>query len=90
MSSTVSDLEQIFHPKSLSIVGASSREGSFGRMFLEGLIRIGFREIYPVHPRETELLGLKAYQSIKDIPHDVDIAIPVSYTHLTLPTSDLV
>jgi acyl-CoA synthetase (NDP forming) len=75
ISSTVSDLEQIFHPKSLSIVGASSREGSFGRMFLEGLIRIGFREIYPVHPRETELLGLKAYQGIKDIPHDVDIAI---------------
>jgi acyl-CoA synthetase (NDP forming) len=75
MSSTVLDLEQIFHPRSVSIIGASSREGSFGRMFLEGLIRIGFREIYPVHPRETELLGLKAYQSIKDIPHDVDIAI---------------
>ncbi len=84
MSSTVSDLEQIFHPKSLSIVGASSREGSFGRMFLEGLIRIGFRQIYPVHPRETELLGLKAYQSIKDIPHDVDIAVLMTPPDSTL------
>ena len=84
MSSTVSDLEEIFHPKSLSIVGASSREGSFGRMFLEGLIRIGFREIYPVHPRETEMLGLKAYQSIKDIPHDVDIAILMTPPDSTL------
>jgi acyl-CoA synthetase (NDP forming) len=84
MSSTVSDLERIFHPKSLSIIGASSREGSFGRMFLEGLIRIGFGEIYPVHPRETELLGLKAYQSIKDIPHDVDIAVLMTPPDSTL------
>jgi len=84
MNSTISDLEQIFHPRSVSIIGASSREGSFGRMFLEGLIRIGFREIYPVHPRETELLGLKAYQSIKDIPHDVDIAILMTPPDSTL------
>jgi acyl-CoA synthetase (NDP forming) len=84
MSSTVSDLEQIFHPRSLSIIGASSKEGSFGRMFLEGLIRIGFREIYPVHPRETELLGLKAYQSVKDIPHDVDVAILMTPPDSTL------
>jgi len=84
MNSTISDLEQIFHPRSVSIIGASSREGSFGRMFLEGLIRIGFREIYPVHPRETELLGLKAYQGIKDIPHDVDVAILMTPPDSTL------
>jgi acyl-CoA synthetase (NDP forming) len=84
MSSTVSDLEQIFHPRSLSIIGASSKEGSFGRMFLEGLIRIGFREIYPVHPRETELLSLKAYQSIKAIPHDIDVAILMTPPDSTL------
>ncbi len=84
MSSTVSDLEQILHPRSVAIVGASGREGSFGRMFLEGLIRIGFREIYPVHPRETELLGLKAYRSIKDIPHDVDVAVLMTPPDSTL------
>ena len=84
MNSTISDLEQIFHPRAVGIVGASSREGSFGRMFLEGLIRIGFREIYPVHPRETELLGLRAYQSIKDIPYDVDVAILMTPPDSTL------
>jgi len=84
MSSTISDLEQVFHPRSLSIIGASSRVGSFGRMFLEGLIRIGFREIYPVHPRETEVLGLKAYQSVKDIPHDVDVAVLMTPPDSTL------
>jgi len=84
MNSTISDLEQIFHPSSVSIIGASGREGSFGRMFLEGLIRIGFREIYPVHPRETELLGLKAYSSIKDIPYDVDVAVLMTPPDSTL------
>jgi acyl-CoA synthetase (NDP forming) len=75
INSTISDLEQIFHPRSISIIGASEREGSFGHMFLEGLIRVGFKEIYPVHPVKTELLGLKAYQNIKDIPYDVDVTI---------------
>ena len=51
---------------------------------MEGLIRIGFREIYPVHPRETELLGLRAYQGIKDIPHDVDVAILMTPPDSTL------
>jgi acetate---CoA ligase (ADP-forming) subunit alpha len=71
----MSDLERIFHPKSVSIIGASSREGSFGRLFLSGFIAMGFKDVYPVHPREKELLGLKAYPSIKDIPYEVDLAI---------------
>ena len=72
---TIEDLEHIFHPRSVSIIGASSREGSFGRLFLSGFIGMGFKNIYPVHPREKELLGLPAYPSIKDIPCEVDLAI---------------
>jgi acetate---CoA ligase (ADP-forming) subunit alpha len=72
---TISDLERIFHPKSVTIVGASSREGSFGRLFLSGFLNMGFKEIFPVHPREKELLGLKAYASVKEIPCEVDMAI---------------
>jgi acyl-CoA synthetase (NDP forming) len=68
-------IEKIFHPKSVAIIGASSREGSFGRLFLKGFMQMGFQEIYPVHPREKELLGLKAYPNIKDIPNEVDLAI---------------
>jgi acyl-CoA synthetase (NDP forming) len=75
MSNSIEQIKQIFHPRSLSIIGASSKEGSFGRMFLEGLINVGFKEIYPVHPRESELLGLKAYQNVKDIPDEVDVAV---------------
>jgi acyl-CoA synthetase (NDP forming) len=74
-SNTMADMEHVFYPKSVSIVGASNREGSFGRLFLDGFIRMGFKGIYPVHPREKELAGLKAYPSIKEIPVDIDMAI---------------
>jgi acetate---CoA ligase (ADP-forming) subunit alpha len=69
------ELDAIFYPKSVSIIGASSREGSFGRLFLEGFKRMEFQEIYPVNPREEILMGLKTYPSITDIPYEVDLAI---------------
>ena len=72
---TSAQLDSIFHPKSVAIIGASSREGSFGNLFLKGFIKMGFENIYPVHPREENLLGLKAYRSVKDIPYEVDLAI---------------
>lgn len=68
-------LDFLFHPRSVAIIGASSREGSFGRTFVDGFIRIGFHPFYPVHPTEKEILGIKAYPSIKEIPEEVDVAI---------------
>lgn len=75
MTDTMQDIDRIFHPQAISIIGSSGREGSFGRLFLEGMIRMGYPAIYPVHPREKELLGLKAYPGIKEIPVDIDLAI---------------
>ena len=75
MADTMQDIERIFHPRAISIIGSSGREGSFGRLFLEGMIRMGYPAIYPVHPREKELLGLKTYPDIKAIPVDIDLAI---------------
>jgi acyl-CoA synthetase (NDP forming) len=75
MNDTMQDIERIFHPRAISIIGSSGREGSFGRLFLEGTIRMGYQGIYPVHPREKELLGLRAYPGIKEIPVDIDLAI---------------
>ncbi len=75
VATTIAEIDRMLHPKSMSIIGASNKPGSFGRMFLEGVIRYGFEKIYPVHPRDTEMLGLKAYPSIKDIPYDVELAI---------------
>ena len=72
---SISEMNHIFYPEAVSIIGASSRVGSFGQLFLNGFIKMGFKEIYPVHPREKELAGIKAYPSIKDVPRDIDLAI---------------
>lgn len=68
-------LDSIFYPESVAIIGASNREGSFGQLFLSGFIKMGFKNIYPVHPRDRELLGLRAYPGIKDVPDEIDLAI---------------
>lgn len=75
VSDTTKQIDQILNARSLSIVGASSKEGSFGRLFLDGLMKMGCKNIYPVHPRNPEILGLKAYPSILDIPFQVDVAL---------------
>lgn len=75
VNNTIAELDRIFYPSSITIVGASNKEKSFGRMFLEGLMRFGFKRIYPVHPRDPEMLGLKAFRSVKEIPDEVDLAI---------------
>jgi acetyl-CoA synthetase (ADP-forming) len=75
MNQIRAQLDSIFYPESVAIIGASNREGSFGQLFLNGFIKMGFKNIYPVHPRDKELLGLTAYPSIKDVPHEIDMAI---------------
>jgi len=69
------ELDPFFHPKSLAILGASGKEGKLGRLFMERFIESGFQKLYPVNPREVEILGVKAYPSLIDIPGSVDLVL---------------
>lgn len=71
----IAQIDRIFHPRSIVVVGASNREGNLGRMFVEPTIQAGFEHLYVVNPRENEVLGLKSYPSLKDIPEHLDLAI---------------
>lgn len=75
MNKNIAEIERIFHPKTVAIIGASNRPGSFGRTFVEGLQKMGFEGIFPVNPKDSYILGLKSYSSILDIPQDIDIAM---------------
>lgn len=69
------ELEPIFYPKSLAVIGASADERKFGGGFLRALVEFGFKgQIYPVNPQGTEVLGLKMYPNVRDIPDSVDLA----------------
>ncbi len=75
-SETFAELEPIFHPRAIAVVGASARPESQGYDYVRCLIDHGYRgPIYPVNPSLGEVLGLKAYPSLRDVPGPVDYVI---------------
>lgn len=69
-------LKALFSPKSIAFVGASSQIKKWGNMLLSSTISGGFDgKIYPLNPRREQILGLKVYKTIGDIPGDVDLAV---------------
>lgn len=72
----VKSMQRTMHPRSIAVIGASAEEGKIGYSVVRNLIDGGFAgPIYPVNPRLAEIQGLKAYQSIKDVPDEVDVAV---------------
>ena len=74
----IKDLDPLFNPKSVAHIGATNNRNKWGFSTITSLIQSYKGPIYPVNTREAEIQGLKAYPRVTDIP--------VSYTHLTLPT----
>jgi acetate---CoA ligase (ADP-forming) len=72
-----SELERIFHPRGVAIIGASNRPGNLGGFFLGGFLQQGYARdrLYAVHPKEKEVAGVAAYPAVQAIPHNVDLAL---------------
>jgi acyl-CoA synthetase (NDP forming) len=69
-------LEELLNPGSIAVVGSSNNPNSAGYNFTASLLKYGFKgKIYPVNPRSSEILGLKSYPTVKDIPEPVDYVI---------------
>ena len=72
----VYNLDKIFKPESIAVIGASEKEGSIGRVLVENLIKGGFQgKVYPVNPRYRSIHALEAYPSILDTNMAIDLAI---------------
>jgi acetyltransferase len=70
------NLDSIFNPKSIALIGASDEEGSVGYILMKNLTEMGYAgHVYPVNIRKQEILGLKAYPSVSKLPDIVDLAI---------------
>src|SRR5208283_2376691 len=69
-------LDPMFTPSSVAVIGATSRPGTVGRSILENLLQGKFKgKVFAVNTKHPEVLGLKTYASIRDIPGHVDLAI---------------
>jgi acetyltransferase len=70
------NLDKIFNPKAVAIVGASDEEGTVGHALMQNLIDLKFEgKIFPVNIHKTEILGFKAYPNVELIPEPVDLAV---------------
>jgi acetyl coenzyme A synthetase (ADP forming)-like protein len=69
-------MNRIMKPDSVAVIGASPEAGKIGNSVMKNLINGGYQgKIYPIHPKADEILGVKAFKSVKDVPGDIDVAV---------------
>ncbi len=68
------DLQRLLNPKAIAVVGPSNREGNIGRIIFERLVP-SLRKLYPVHPRETSIMGHEAFADVTALPDGIDLAV---------------
>ncbi len=73
---SVENLDKIFQPKSVAVVGASERKGSVGEALMRNLLERGFPgKIHPINPNHKKIRTLPASPSIRDLAVPVDLAV---------------
>ncbi len=77
-------LDAILKPKSVAVVGASATPGKIGYTVVYNLIKDGYTgKIFPINPSSSEILGLKTYASVLDVPEEIEtavITVPAKFT----------
>ena len=62
-------MNRIMKPEAVAVIGASAEAGKIGNSVMKNLINGGYKgKIYPINPSADEIMGLKAYKSVKDVP----------------------
>ncbi len=73
---SIINLDKIFRPRSIALIGASERPGSIGNALMHNLIQYGFAgKIYPINPNHSEIWNLPASPSIAGLQTSVDLAV---------------
>jgi len=75
MMEKYSQMKKLFEPRSIAIIGASTNPNKVGYKILNNIISAEYvGKIYPINPKADQILGQKAFSSLKDIPGEVDMA----------------
>lgn len=82
-------LDKIMKPKSIAVVGASTKPATIGSEIMLKLTEYKFTgAIYPINPKADEIMGLKAYPTVLDVPGDIDFAVIVVPKQFIFETLD--
>ena len=69
-------MKDIFYPTSVAVVGVSSNPENLGRNIMLNLIDFGFTGVvYPVGPRGGTIAARRIYESVSEIPDEIDSSI---------------
>ncbi len=72
----VKNLDTFFKPKSIAVIGASKNSTKIGHATLKNILISDYEcKVYPINPKEKEILGVKCYKSIKDVPGKIDLVM---------------
>jgi acetyltransferase len=75
----IENLDKMFKPKSIAVIGATDKVGKTGYRIFRNLIGSGYEGVvYPVNPTKESVQGVAAYKSIDEVPKVVDLAIIVT------------
>jgi predicted CoA-binding protein len=73
---TAASLRPLFEPQAVAVIGASRNPSNIGRRVLDSLIAAGYRgHVYALNPHTSEIAGLKAFGSARELPAGVDLAV---------------
>lgn len=73
-SEVLNDIRAVLEPKSVAVIGASTNPTKTGHVLLKNIVVNGFPgKVYPINPNVDEIIGLKAYPKILDVPDDIDL-----------------
>ena len=69
-------LDVFFHPRKVAVIGATEDLTGVGRSLVTNLKQTSFGgTVYPVNPKRSDVLGLRCYASVREIPEQIDLAV---------------
>jgi len=81
----MNDLDAIFAPKSIAVLGASSAKGKVGHDIFANILRNGYTgTLFPVNPKSKSILSVKCFPTILEVPDPVDLAMIILPPKVTL------
>lgn len=82
---TIRNLDALFEPRTIALIGASNSPGSVGQVLARNLLGGGYEgSVFPVNPHEADICGIRCYARIADLPLVPDLAV-VATPPATLP-----
>jgi acetyl-CoA synthetase (ADP-forming) len=69
-------LDRMFAPRSVAVIGAGATSDKVGHAIVDSIVTGGFQgPIYPIHPRHSEILGLRVYKDLDELPEIPDLVV---------------